>query len=85
MDQAPHCVERLLSLGMAFDRNPDGSLATTLEAAHSRHRVLHVQDRTGRPCDVLRERVEADQDWSTAAGCGSHSLLKTTAAAVSRF
>ena len=34
VDQAPHCVERLLSLGMAFDRNPDGSLATTLEAAH---------------------------------------------------
>ena len=60
VDQAPHCVERLLSLGMAFDRNPDGSLATTLEAAHSRHRVLHVQDRTGRALvDVLRERVEA--------------------------
>ena len=60
VDQAPHCVERLLSLGMAFDRNPDGSLATTLEAAHSQHRVLHVQDRTGRALvDVLRERVEA--------------------------
>lgn len=60
VDQAPHCVERLLSLGMAFDRNPDGSLATTLEAAHSQHRVLHVQDRTGKALvDVLRERVEA--------------------------
>ncbi|EAR19516.1 L-aspartate oxidase [Synechococcus sp. W2B2] len=60
VDQAPRCVDRLLSLGMAFDRNPDGSLATTLEAAHSQHRVLHVQDRTGRALvDVLRERVEA--------------------------
>ena len=60
VDQAPHCVERLLALGMAFDRNRDGSLATTLEAAHSQHRVLHVQDRTGRALvDVLRERVEA--------------------------
>ena len=43
---------------MAFDR--DGpNLATTLEAAHSHKRVLHVQDQTGRALvDVLRERVE---------------------------
>jgi L-aspartate oxidase len=44
--QAPTCVERLLQLGMAFDRNADG-LSTTLEAAHSHRRVLHAQDRTG--------------------------------------
>ncbi|WP_115121130.1 L-aspartate oxidase [Synechococcus sp. UW105] len=62
VDQAPQCVERLLQVGMAFDRNSDGSLATTLEAAHSHHRVLHVQDQTGRALvDVLRERVEQRQ------------------------
>ena len=44
--QAPGCVERLLELGMAFDRD-DGRLSTTLEAAHSHRRVLHAQDRTG--------------------------------------
>ncbi len=59
VDQAPQCVERLLQVGMAFDRNSDGSLATTLEAAHSHHRVLHVQDQTGRALvDVLRDQVE---------------------------
>ena len=59
VEKAPRCVERLLDVGMAFDRNSDGSLATTLEAAHSHHRVLHVQDQTGRALvDVLRERVE---------------------------
>ena len=59
VDQAPQCVDRLLQLGMEFDRNRDGSLATTLEAAHSHHRVLHVQDRTGHALvDVLRERAE---------------------------
>ena len=59
VEAAPHCVERLQGLGMAFDRNSTGDLATTLEAAHSHHRVLHVQDRTGRALvDVLRERVE---------------------------
>ena len=57
--QAPHCVARLQTLGMEFDHNRDGSLATTLEAAHSHHRVLHVQDRTGHALvDVLRERAE---------------------------
>ena len=58
VEEAPHCVERLEQLGMAFDRDQDG-LATTLEAAHSHRRVLHVQDRTGRALvDVLRDRVE---------------------------
>ena len=59
VEKAPHCVDRLLELGMDFDRNRDGSLATTLEAAHSHHRVLHVQDRTGHALvDVLREHAE---------------------------
>ncbi len=59
VEQAPHCVDRLLELGMDFDRNSDGSLATTLEAAHSHHRVLHVQDRTGHALvDVLRQHAE---------------------------
>ena len=44
--EAPACVERLLALGMAFDREAN-QLSTTLEAAHSHRRVLHAQDRTG--------------------------------------
>ncbi|AAP99165.1 MULTISPECIES: L-aspartate oxidase [Prochlorococcus] len=58
VEHAPQCVERLQKLGMEFDRDSKG-LATTLEAAHSHRRVLHVQDRTGRALvDVLREQVE---------------------------
>ncbi|CDN16950.1 L-aspartate oxidase [Richelia intracellularis] len=44
---APSCIESLVNLGVAFDRN-QGNLALTLEAAHSRHRVLHAADTTGR-------------------------------------
>jgi L-aspartate oxidase len=55
--EAPACVERLLELGMDFDRH-NGSLSTTLEAAHSHRRVLHAQDRTGGALvDVLERRV----------------------------
>ncbi|WP_353933178.1 L-aspartate oxidase [Okeanomitos corallinicola TIOX110] len=45
--QAPNCIQSLVNLGVAFDRHGN-SLALTLEAAHSRHRVLHAADTTGR-------------------------------------
>jgi L-aspartate oxidase len=56
--EAPACVERLLQLGMAFDRTPEG-LSRTLEAAHSHRRVLHVQDQTGGALvDALEREVQ---------------------------
>jgi len=56
--EAPGCVERLQKLGMIFDQSSD-QLATTLEAAHSRRRVLHVKDRTGRALvEVLEDHIE---------------------------
>lgn len=47
VEHAPHCIQALIDLGVAFDRS-DGQLAMTLEAAHSRRRVLHAADTTGR-------------------------------------
>lgn len=44
---APSCIQSLVKLGVAFDRR-DRDLALTLEAAHSRRRVLHAADTTGR-------------------------------------
>ncbi|WP_242036732.1 L-aspartate oxidase [Leptolyngbya sp. FACHB-321] len=47
VEQAPECIQALVGMGVAFDRH-DGTLALTLEAAHSRRRVLHAADTTGR-------------------------------------
>lgn len=47
-ERARECVESLVELGVGFDRSPDVGLALTLEAAHSRRRVLHASDSTGR-------------------------------------
>jgi L-aspartate oxidase len=47
VEQAPAQVNVLLEMGIAFDRTVDG-LAFTLEAAHSRPRVLHSADTTGK-------------------------------------
>ncbi|WP_298616190.1 L-aspartate oxidase [uncultured Thermosynechococcus sp.] len=59
VEQAPAQVERLLSLGVAFDRTGDRP-ALTLEAAHSRPRVLHAADTTGQALiTTLLKRVTA--------------------------
>lgn len=47
VEQAADCIANLVDMGVAFDRQ-DGNLAMTLEAAHSRRRVLHAADTTGR-------------------------------------
>ncbi len=56
-EQAPACIQALVALGVAFDRHGT-DLALTLEAAHSRRRVLHAADTTGRAVvGVLAEQI----------------------------
>ncbi|HAG81558.1 MAG TPA: L-aspartate oxidase, partial [Cyanobacteria bacterium UBA12227] len=47
VEHASDCIQSLVEMGVAFDRRGD-RLALTLEAAHSRPRVLHAADTTGR-------------------------------------
>jgi L-aspartate oxidase len=55
--RAPACIAALVDLGVGFDREGE-KLALTLEAAHSRPRVLHAADATGRALvATLAERV----------------------------
>jgi L-aspartate oxidase len=81
-------VERLLKLGMAFDRDGE-NLSTTLEAAHSHRRVLHAQDRTGgalvealerevllRPELEQRKGVVALQLWLEQGRCVGLAVLE---------
>jgi len=57
VEQAPQCIDSLVQMGVAFDRQ-GSSLALTLEAAHSRPRVLHAADTTGRAVvSILTEQV----------------------------
>jgi len=73
--EAPGCVDRLQNLGMIFDQSSD-QLATTLEAAHSRKRVLHVKDRTGRALvEVLEDHVENKKNILHCRGVRVTELL----------
>jgi len=73
--EAPACVQRLLELGMDFDRKGE-VLSTTLEAAHSHRRVLHAQDRTGGALvEALERRVAAREGLTRRAGMLALQLL----------
>jgi L-aspartate oxidase len=87
VEQAPERIADLVKLGVAFDRH-DGRLALTLEAAHSRPRVLHVADTTGRALvSTLVDRVLARSNitvctpalaldlWMSEGRCAGISLL----------
>ncbi|GLK74083.1 L-aspartate oxidase [Ancylobacter dichloromethanicus] len=58
---APAAIDWLVGLGTPFDRNPNGSLALGLEAAHARRRIVHAAgDGTGRVVlETLTQAVRA--------------------------
>lgn len=75
VEEAPACVQRLLELGMDFDRHGE-ALSTTLEAAHSHRRVLHAQDRTGGALvDALERRVAQREGLRRLTGAVALQLL----------
>lgn len=61
--RAKQCLEELMELGVEFsqEQTPEGKmLALGIEGGHSRRRIVHAQDSTGRHVEsVLVERVKA--------------------------
>ncbi len=49
-EEGPALLQKLLigAAGIPFDRDADGEMEWGQEAAHSRRRILHVGDGTGR-------------------------------------
>lgn len=48
VSEGPLDVMKIKELGVDFDLNPDGTMCKTLEAGHSRHRIVHHKDSTGK-------------------------------------
>lgn len=48
VNEGPKEVLNLISLGVEFDKKEDGNYDLTLEGGHSRHRIFHYRDNTGR-------------------------------------
>jgi L-aspartate oxidase len=63
VSEGPKDVLRLREMGVAFDLDESGNLQMTLEAGHSRHRIVHHKDSTGRAIvDVLIEQVRSHKN-----------------------
>lgn len=77
INKGPWAVEKLLSLGVKFDRDPDGKLSLGLEAAHSKKRILHGGgDKTGAVImRALVERVKACESISILDACVERVLV----------
>lgn len=89
VSHAAESIQSLVEMGVAFDRH-QSKLAMTLEAAHSRPRVLHAADTTGRaivatlaqqvlqrPNIQVLDRAFALQLWlDSAHKCRGISVLK---------
>ncbi|MEE1219846.1 MAG: L-aspartate oxidase [Ruminococcus sp.] len=59
VSEGPADVLKIKELGVDFDLNPDGTMCRTLEAGHSRHRIVHHKDSTGKAIvDGLLEVVK---------------------------
>lgn len=59
VEEGPKDVLKIKDYGVDFDLNPDGTLCRTLEAGHSRHRIVHHKDSTGKAIvDALIEVVK---------------------------
>lgn len=59
VSEGPSDVLKIKDFGVDFDVNPDGTMCKTLEAGHSRHRIVHHKDSTGKAIvDCLIEVVK---------------------------
>lgn len=47
-DEAGENIKKLVSMGVPFNRDSDGNLLYTREAAHSKRRILYSNDQTGK-------------------------------------
>ncbi len=72
VEEGPKDVLKLKEMGVSFDLDQDGHLQMTLEAGHSRHRIVHHKDSTGSAIvEKLIEKVKEHQNVSIA----DHTLL----------
>jgi L-aspartate oxidase len=78
VEEGPRLLLELLQekVGVAFDRGEDGQIAYGLEGAHSRRRILHVGDLTGKAVmDALLDQVASRPNITLLPGHTAVDLL----------
>jgi len=63
VNEGPDHIRQLIELGVEFTTNPNHSLDLGKEGGHSRNRIVHAKDLTGREVETsLLERVKAHKN-----------------------
>lgn len=76
--EGPADVLKIKELGVDFDLNPDGTMCKTLEAGHSRHRIVHHKDSTGQAItDALIAYVKGLKNVDILDNALLYSMHKT--------
>lgn len=57
-----HIIQELIRCGVDFDKNADGELDFTREGGHSKYRILHHQDVTGK--EIVTKLIERVRERS---------------------
>lgn len=77
VEEGPEDVLRIKAMGVDFDLNPDGTMCKTLEAGHSRHRIVHHKDSTGKAIvDALVEVVKKQPNITIIENALVYSIKK---------
>lgn len=77
VSEGPSDVMKIKELGVDFDLNPDGTMCKTLEAGHSRHRIVHHKDSTGKAIvDRLIEVVRTHRNVTICDDALVYSIKK---------
>ncbi|MEM4245850.1 MAG: FAD-dependent oxidoreductase [Candidatus Bathyarchaeia archaeon] len=74
---APLVIEELQALGVDFDKDSQGRLLLSREAGHSRNRIVHIGDSTGREIEkvLLRQVRKVKRRVSLREGCIAVDLI----------
>lgn len=76
--EGPADVLKTKELGVDYDLNPDGTMKKTLEAGHSRNRIVHHKDSTGKAIvDALIEAVRQLPNVDILENALLYSMHKT--------
>lgn len=77
VSEGPQDVLKLKEMGVAFDLDASGKMMMTLEAGHSRHRIVHHKDSTGRAIvEALIEKVKEHKNVDILENTLLYSLQK---------
>lgn len=71
--EGPQDVRRIMELGVAFDQDASGQPQKTLEGGHSRRRIVHWHDQTGKQIiNILQQQVQRRRNvtiWQNRTLC----------------